>query len=182
MTAEERKAKIAEFGGFAQALPQALKEFPRSMWHYKPDPDHWCIQEVIFHLLDAEMNIYLRYRTCVAEPGKTVMAYDQDVWSSKLRYIDRDVDQALVGLSWLIQANHDFLASLPEEDFTKTVTHPERGVLTLDRMVESYFGHIPHHIGQMRKRHNEWRALQKQTLKTISTAKTAKKIKNSTRI
>jgi uncharacterized damage-inducible protein DinB len=161
MNAEERKEKIDEFGGFALALPQALKEFPRSMWHTKPDPEHWSIQEIIFHLLDTEMNFYIRYRFCVAEPGKAVVPFNQDVWALKLRYKDRDVDQALAGLIWAIQANHDFLASLHDEDFAKTVTHPERGVLTLERILEYALGHIPHHIGQMRKRHNEWKALQK---------------------
>ncbi len=161
MTREERKEKIEEYGGFALALPQALKEFPRSMWHYKPDPDHWCIQEVIFHLLDTEIHLYLRYRTAVAEPGKTVTAFDQDIWSSQLRYKDRDVDLALAGLAWVIQANRDFLLSLEEEEFSKTVTHSERGGLTLEKMVEAYMDHIPHHIGQMHKRHNEWKSLQK---------------------
>ena len=161
MNQEERKAKIAEFGGFALALPQALKEFPRSMWNYKPDPDHWSIQEVIFHLLDTEMNFYIRYRLCIAEPGKTVVPFDQDIWARELRYKDRDVDQALAGLIWAIQANYDLLKSLPDEAFAKTVIHPERGVLTLERIVEYSLGHIPHHIGQMRKRFTEWKALQK---------------------
>jgi hypothetical protein len=161
MTAEERKKKIAEFGGFALALPQALREFPSSMWHYQPDPDHWCIQEVIFHLLDTEMIFYSRYRFCVAEPGKPIIRADQDVWARELRYKDGNVDKALAGLVWAIQANYDLLKSLPDDSFAKTVIHPEKGILTLDQMVEAYMGHIPHHIGQMRKRHNEWKVLQK---------------------
>ncbi len=161
MTPEERKEKIAELGGFALALPQALKEFPRSMWHFKPDPDHWCIQEVIFHLLDTEMNFYIRYRACLSEPGKTIMPFDQDLWARQLRYIDGNVDQALAGLTWAIQANYDLLKSLPDEAFLKTVTHPERGVITLERILEYSLGHIPHHIGQMHKRFNEWKAQQK---------------------
>jgi hypothetical protein len=161
MTSEERKAKIDELGGFALALPQALKEFPRSMWHYKPDPDHWCIQEVIFHLLDTEINFYIRYRACLAEPGKAIMPFDQDVWARELRYKDGDVDQALAGLVWALQANYGLLKNLTEEAFLKTVTHPERGVLTLERILEYSLGHIPHHIGQIRKRYTEWKALQK---------------------
>ncbi len=159
MTKEERDSKIEEFGGFAKALPEALKEFPRSMWLYKPDADHWCVQEIIFHLLDTEMNLYVRYRACVAEPGKTVMPFNQDLWAMELRYKDRDVDQAIQGLIWVIQANYDLLRSLPEDDFKKTVTHPERGVQVLDNLLEIYFKHIPHHIGQMRKRLDEWKKL-----------------------
>jgi uncharacterized damage-inducible protein DinB len=88
------------------------------------------------------------------------MPFDQDAWAMKLRYKDRDVDQALAGLAWAIQANHDLLASLEEEEFSKTITHPERGILTLERVLEYSIDHIPHHIGQMRKRFNEWKALQ----------------------
>ena len=153
--------KIEEFGSYAVILPEVLREFPREMWPYKPDADHWCVHEIILHLLDTELNFYVRYRACAAEPGKTIMPFDQDKWSRALRYVDKDVDDAIGALRWAIRANHELLKSLPEYVFENTVIHPERGTRTLDQLIEVYFGHIPHHIGQMRKRLGEWKKLQK---------------------
>ena len=157
----ERLQKIENYGVYHKNFPEFLKEFPREMWSYKPDADHWSIHEIIFHLLDTEMNSYVRYRTCVAEPGKTITPFDQDKWSRALAYSDRNVEEAVRGLQWVIQMNYELLKSLPEETFANTVTHPERGVQTLDQAVTVYFNHIPHHIEQMRKRHREWKNLKK---------------------
>ncbi len=159
MKHSERLEKIKEYGNFSRDLPEILAKFPRSMWNYKPDPGRWCVHEIIFHLLDTEASLYVRYRAALAEPGKTIMTFDQDRWSRELDYKSKDVEFAIVGLRWLIRANADLLLAQSEEAFERTVTHPERGVLALDRMLETYLGHIPYHIGQMQKRLGEWKAL-----------------------
>lgn len=160
MSHTERLQKIENYGVYHKNFPDFLKEFPREMWDYQPDQDHWSIHQIILHLLDTEMNSYVRYRTCIAEPGKTITPFDQDLWAQKLRYKDRDVDEAIRGLQWVIRMNYELLKSLPEGTFSNSIFHPERGVQTLDQALTYYFNHIPHHIEQMRKRHREWKGLQ----------------------
>ncbi len=159
MKYSERVEKIKEYGNVARDLPEILVKFPRTMWNYKPDPGRWCVHEILFHLLDTEANLYVRYRAALAEPGKTIMPFDQDRWSKELDYKGKDVEFAIDGLRWMIRANTDLLLAQPEKAFERDITHPERGSLTLDRMLETYLGHIPHHIGQMNKRLTEWKAL-----------------------
>jgi hypothetical protein len=155
----ERLQKIENYGVYHKNFRDFLKEFPREMWNYKPDADHWSVHEIILHLLDTEMNAYVRYRICVAEPGKTITPFDQDKWSRELKYQERNVEEAIHGLQWVIQMNYELLKSLPEEAFSRSVIHPERGVQSLDQAVTVYFNHIPHHIEQMRKRLKEWKKL-----------------------
>ncbi|HUO58002.1 MAG TPA: DinB family protein [bacterium] len=161
MSHSERLQKIENYGVYHKNFSEFLREFPREMWKYKPDADHWCVHEIILHLLDTEMNSYVRYRTCIAEPGKTITTFDQDKWSRALKYTERDVDEAIHNLQGVIKMNYDLLKSLPEETFSQSVLHPERGVQTLDQALDVYFNHIPHHIEQMRKRLREWKKTQK---------------------
>ncbi len=156
----ERLQRIEAYGVYHKNFTEFLKEFPKEMWKYKPDENHWSIHEILFHLLDTEMNFYIRYRACVAEPNKTLMAFDQEEWARKLNYSQLDAEWAVRGLLWIIQSNYELLKSLPEEAFSRSITHPQKGVMTLDQMVTHYFNHIPHHIEQMRKRHREWKKLQ----------------------
>jgi hypothetical protein len=81
MTPQERKSKIRSYGKAYTELKQALRKFPKRMWKYKPAPERWSIHEIIVHLADSEANSYIRCRRFIAEPGKQVFGYDQDVWT-----------------------------------------------------------------------------------------------------
>ena len=41
-------------------------------------------------------------------------------------------------------------------DFGRTLYHPERGVLTLDRMLAMYAWHSAHHLAHIRRCVNAW--------------------------
>jgi hypothetical protein len=129
------------------------------MWDFKPDDAHWCIREILWHILDIEMHAYLRFRTGVADPGKAVSAPEQESWARQLEYTRQDIDDAIEGFVWVIKANGKFLKTRPAEDFTRTVIHPEFGSLSLDQLLERHNRHIQHHMDQMAKRFNEWKGL-----------------------
>jgi len=56
----------------------------REQWHYKPGTDQWSIHEIIIHLADSEAHAYLRCRTILAEPGSTLIHFDEHQWSVAL--------------------------------------------------------------------------------------------------
>src|SRR5687767_3451223 len=101
MNASERQAKIESYGRAYETLVAALEEFPREMWHYRGQQDPWTIYEVILHITDSEANSYARCRRCIAEPGRTVMAYDENVWARSLNYGQQSADDAIELFRWL---------------------------------------------------------------------------------
>ena len=54
MTKQERNTFIESYGNAYNILVEALKEFPKEMWQWKPAPEKWSIHEVIFILLIAK--------------------------------------------------------------------------------------------------------------------------------
>ncbi len=158
MNADERRAMIETYGQAHTLLVDGLREFPRAMWQYRPSPDEWTIHETIVHITDSEANSYARCRRLIAEPGQSVMAYDENVWARALRYHDQSADDALELFRWLRGQSYRLIRGLPEAVWSNTIHHPESGVMTMDDWLRTYARHVPDHLEQMRGAHAAWRA------------------------
>lgn len=156
MTPQERAAKIDRHGNAHTELVEALKEFPKEMWHYRPSPDDWTIHEIVVHITDSEANSYVRCRRFIAEPGKDVMAYDEMGWASALHYADQSTEDALELFRWLRNNTNKLIRTLPESAWSNTVYHPENGMMTLDDWLEIYARHVTDHVEQMRRGYLKW--------------------------
>src|SRR5512138_99056 len=110
----ERRQKIESYGQAYHKLIAALPHFPRAMWQYRATPDGWTIHEIIIHIADSEANSYVRCRRFVAEPGSTVMAYDEMTWARRLDYHTQSTDVALELFKQLRQASYELIKTLPE--------------------------------------------------------------------
>lgn len=174
MTTKERQEKIESYGGAYAALVAALAEFPREMWKFKPAPDRWSIHEILVHLADSEANGYIRARRFIAEPGKTLMAYDQEQWARSLRYHQQSPEEALELFRLLRSTTYRLIKALPESVWSNTVEHPEHGTMGFDRWLEIYAQHVPGHIQQMKKNYEAWKRTQPAPSPTPPTKKTKK--------
>ena len=156
MNPEERAKKIETYGAAYPLLVSALERFPREMWQYRPAPDRWTIHEIVVHIADSEANSYIRCRRFLAEPGSTVLGYDEDRWARELHYHDQSIDDALVLFHWLRHKTYTLIKNLPEAVWSNTVKHTESGVMTLDDWLDTYERHVPEHIEQMQANYADW--------------------------
>jgi hypothetical protein len=154
----ERNQKIESFGNAFYELSEALGQMPRDMWQYKTSPNQWSIQEIIIHLADSEANGYIRFRKAISEPGKPIMTYDQEDWSQSLNYAGQKAEEHLELFKWLRAATYALLRNLPDSTWQNSVFHPERGVVTLENLLDIYVTHVPKHISQMKRAFEQWRA------------------------
>jgi hypothetical protein len=95
MTQEERNTLIESYGNAYALLIEALKEFPKEMWQWKPSPDKWSIHEVLIHIADSEANSFVRCRRFIAEPGSGVYGYDENKWAKHLDYHSQSIEESL---------------------------------------------------------------------------------------
>ncbi len=158
MDNQTRQQKIEQYGQAYAVLIEALHTCPPEMWTFKPSADEWCIQEMILHLADAEVNAYARCRRAIAEPGSPVFAYDQDRWASVLNYTQQDGEEALELFRYLRALTYTLLKSLPESTWANTIMHPEVGVMTLDDWLDIYAAHAHNHVDQINSVCAAWRA------------------------
>ena len=151
-----RKERIESYSKAYDKLVEAIKEIPREMWHYKPAPNKWSIHEIIIHIADSEANSFCRAKKFIAEPGSTVMAYDQDAWAIKLDYSNQNTEDALELFKLLRRITYNVIKDLPDEIWNNHIMHPENGRMTMDDWLVVYDNHIPIHINQMKRNYAAW--------------------------
>jgi hypothetical protein len=159
MTDHNRDEKIASYGSAYQKLMAALERFPREMWQYRPSADRWTIHEIVVHIADSEVNSYIRCRRFLAEPGSTVLGYDEGRWARELHYHEQSTGDALELFKWLRQKSYELIKNLPDATWSNTVHHSENGLMTMDDWLDTYERHIPEHVEQMQAVYEDWAAL-----------------------
>lgn len=154
----ERQVKIERYGQGHALLLAAVARYPRAMWQVRPAADLWTIHEIVVHITDSEANSFARLRRLIAEPGSTVMAYDETVWARGLDYHRQSPEDAIELFRWLRHTSHVLLLRQPESVWTHTILHPDNGVMTMDDWLDTYARHVPDHTAQMESDYQAWRA------------------------
>ncbi len=156
MSGKDRAQQIERYGSAYNQLTQALERYPREMWQYKSPVEDWSIHEIVVHITDSEANSYIRCRRLIAEPGETVMAYDENRWAYTLNYAQQSTEDAIDLFRWLRNNSYKIIKTLPEEVWSNAVHHPENGIMTLDDWLHIYERHVPDHVEQMDRIYAEW--------------------------
>ena len=131
------------------ALEQFLATVPEQILTVPEAPGKWAIRDVFAHLADSELMGGVRLRMVLAQDRPTLIGYDQDLWSDRLRYAEVDVRRALEQFAVLRRSNLRLWANLSAADLTRVGLHNERGEESLGHMRKLYAGHDILHLNQL---------------------------------
>ena len=115
----------------------------------KPAPEKWSPAEIVSHLADCEIVFAFRLRQTLAEDAHTIQPFDQDKWA--VQYPGIPAALALETFSAVRQWKLRLIQSVLPAAAGKTVTHPERGAMTFQTIVETMAGHDLNHLAQLRR-------------------------------
>jgi hypothetical protein len=133
----------------ADAIAECLKAIGPSRINLPPAPGKWSAAEIVCHLADCEIVFGFRFRQTLAEDGPTIQPFDQDKWAA--RYSGVPAAEALAAFSALRNWNLRLIRDALPGAAARTMTHPERGTMTFQAVVETMAGHDLNHLGQLRK-------------------------------
>ncbi len=88
-----------------------------------------------------------RLRQALAEPHHVIQPFDQDQWAKP--YTALEAQAAIEAFSAARRWNLALLDTISPKDFSKKLSHPERGEMTLQTVVETMGGHDLNHIAQL---------------------------------
>ena len=114
-----------------------------------PAPGKWSPGEIVAHLADCELVFGFRLRQTLAEDSPVIQPFDQDNWAKTYNGITPD--DALQAFQAFRNWNLVLLEDLPPEAKARKVTHPERGTMTFQTIIETMAGHDLNHLGQLRR-------------------------------
>ena len=135
-------ATPAALAGLIESIGSAKTSVP-------PAPGKWTPAEIICHLADCELVFAFRLRQTLAEDNHTVQPFDQDKWARQ--YGGIPASQALDVFSGMRGWNLELLRTALPQAAQRKVTHPERGAMTFQTIVETMAGHDLNHLGQLQR-------------------------------
>jgi len=107
----------------------------------------WTVRQVVCHLADTELVFAFRWRQALAEPHHVIQPFDQDLWAAS--YGAYGAQQARQAFTVLRGWNLALIRTLTPESMSKPLTHPERGTMTLQVLLETMAGHDLNHLRQI---------------------------------
>ncbi|HEY2014523.1 MAG TPA: DinB family protein [Bryobacteraceae bacterium] len=110
-------------------------------------PGKWPARSIVCHLADCEVAFAFRLRQALAEAHHVCQPFDQDAWAQPYGALDGQT--ALATFSALRRWNQALLATVTPEQLAKKFTHPERGEMTFQTVVETMAGHDLNHLRQL---------------------------------
>jgi hypothetical protein len=131
------------------AIAECLKVIGPNKVTVSPVPGKWSAAEIVCHLADSEIVMGFRMRQTLAEEGPTIQPFDQDKWASK--YPGVPAAEALETFSALRKWNLRLIRAALPAAAARIMTHPERGTMTFQMVVETLAGHDLNHLAQLRK-------------------------------
>jgi DinB superfamily len=135
-------ATPATLAGLIDAIGPAKSTEP-------PAPGKWSPAQIIAHLADCELVFAFRLRQTLAEDNHTIQPFDQDKWA--VQYEGISAAQALDVFKALRGWNQHLLRKALPQAAGRKVSHPERGTMTFQTIVETMAGHDLNHIGQLQR-------------------------------
>jgi hypothetical protein len=121
-------------------------------------PEGWTVRQVVHHLADSHMNVYVRFRLALTEDKPTIKPYHEAAWADLSDARTGPIDVSLTLLSALHSRGVALMRAMTPEQWERAFRHPERGLLRLDQTLAMYAWHGRHHIahiGRTRER-NGW--------------------------
>ncbi len=104
---------------------------------------------MLHHVPDSHMNAYCRFKLALTEDNPTIKPYDEAAWAN-VADTRADAARGLAGAArraaqrWVV-----LLESMAAADFARPLTHPEKGPITLDWMLQLYAWHGRHHAAHI---------------------------------
>lgn len=150
LTPDERREHIDHIAATPAALRAAVAGLDDRQLDTPYRDGGWTVRQVVHHLPDSHMNGLCRLKLALTEESPTITPYDESKWA---RLADVRITAPEVSLA-LLESLHarwvDLLRSLRDEDFRRTLRHPEHaGTRTIDWLVALYSWHGRHHVAHI---------------------------------
>lgn len=109
----------------------------------------WNIRNILVHLADAECVLHERIKRIISEPKQVIWAFNQDLWSEKLKYESFPLEIS----KSLYSANRESIIFLADKFYEKIgdkeFVHSQLGIRTLKDEFDKVANHNLGHLNQI---------------------------------
>jgi len=150
---------VDQYEGGGDKLTAAIAGLSKQEMLWTPPPDagigNWSIQQIVLHLLDADLIWAGRMKCIIAEENPLILGYDESKFAASLLPAEQDADNAVRIFDLNRRQFTRVLRKLPDSAFSRTGRHNEIGAITLGRCVQRQVEHVDHHLNFIRKKRDK---------------------------
>ncbi|HEX2081025.1 MAG TPA: bacillithiol transferase BstA [Longimicrobium sp.] len=108
----------------------------------------WTVRQLAHHVPDSHMNAYTRFKLGLTEDSPAIKTYEEARWA-ELADAREPIEVSLTLLEALHTRWDVLLRSLSDEQWSRTIQHPDWGLLRLDSLLGLYAWHGRHHTAHV---------------------------------
>ena len=133
--------------GVAQ-LRAAVAGMTREQLIARPIAGRWSTLEVVCHVADFEPVLADRMKRIIAMNKEVplLLVADENLFVNELKYQDRDVQEELAVIESVRKQMARIIRALAPEQLQLAGNHSKKGLQTLEKVIQTATGHIPHHV------------------------------------
>ncbi len=155
-TSARIQALIDAYAEGPRLIEAAVAGLPQGELRFSPGPEHWSIHENVVHVADTDLVAAARMRYVIAQPGSTLVSFDQNTWARALDYGSLSMQEALALLRAIRATTVEILRRLPADAWEQTGINTEAGPQTLEWLVEHFADHVHYHLRTIAKRRAQY--------------------------
>ena len=113
-------------------------------------PEGWTVKQLVHHVADSHMNAYIRFKLGLTEINPVIKPYDEVEWAKLNDTKNLPINISITLLFALHARWVEVLENIKEEEWSRTVFHPEQNKeITLWHLLGMYAWHGLHHTAHI---------------------------------
>ena len=141
---------IGELARNREVYRNLLEGLPSELYSWKPQPEKWCLLEIVCHLYDEEREDFrTRVRQTLEKPGTTPPPIDPVGWVSQRQYFEQDYDSMLRQFLDERATSVRWLQQLTAPQWDNHYEHPKLGALSAKLFFTNWLAHDYLHFRQI---------------------------------
>lgn len=148
-TSQDRRALVQQIAELSCSLRELVVDLTSEQLKVPYRQGGWCIQQIVHHMADNDMNASLRLKRALTEEQPIASSYREDLFAELSDYSDSPIELSIALLEALHQRLVIVLRSLSEEQFQRTLQTGLLGVITIDTAIQRLVWHNQHHLAQI---------------------------------
>jgi hypothetical protein len=148
-SAEQKEKWLTDILFLPRQLEMAILNLDEQQLETPYREEGWTVRQVIHHVADSHMNAFIRCKLALTETNPTIKPYEEALWAEQSDY-KLAVNISLTLLHALHNRWYDLLKHVKEEEWNRTVVHPQHNKqMTLWFLLGMYAWHGHHHTAHI---------------------------------
>jgi hypothetical protein len=142
----QKKKWLLDIHFLPEELERSILNLDEQQLHTPYRPEGWTVHQLVHHVADSHANSLIRFKLGLTEDNPTIKPYNENAWVLLDDVKKLPINISITLLHALHKRMHATLEHLTDEQWQRTVVHPEHSKqMSLWFLLGMYAWHGKHH-------------------------------------